>query len=94
MPHWLNADLMDELCIETKVSSHAIAALLLQQYPDKLRTWMPMASWGCCLELLEKLESHVLLELKALCEGTWKMGEFMVFTSNWLYRSHKSHVPY
>ena len=38
-----------------------------------------MASWGYCLELLEKLESHILLELKALREGT-KIGEFMVFS--------------
>ena len=40
---------------------------------------MPMASWGHCLEPLEKLESHVLLELRALHEGTWKLGDFMVF---------------
>ena len=26
------------------------------------------------------MESHVLLELKALHEGTWKMGEFTVFS--------------
>ena len=43
---------------------------------------MPMASWGCCLELLEKLESYVLLELKALHEVTWKMGEFMTFSQH------------
>ena len=40
---------------------------------------MPVASWGCCLELLEKLKTCVLLELKALCESAWKMGEFMAF---------------
>ena len=39
-----------------------------------------MVSWGFCLELLEKLESHILLELKAPCKGAWKMGEFMVFS--------------
>ena len=44
---------------------------------------MPVASWGCCLEPLEKLESHVLmLELKALHEGTWKMGKFMAFSQH------------
>ena len=43
---------------------------------------MPMASWGSCLEPLENLESHVLLELKALGEGTWKMGEFAAFSQN------------
>ena len=37
---------------------------------------MPVASWGHCLELLEKIESCILLDLKALHEGTWKMGEF------------------
>ena len=26
------------------------------------------------------MESRILLELKALCEGAWKMGEFMVFS--------------
>ena len=65
---------------KTRVSSHGIAALLLQQHPGKPRTWMPVVSWGHCLEPLEKMESHVLLELKALHEGTWKMGEFMAFS--------------
>ena len=39
-----------------------------------------MASWGHCLEPLEKIESHILLELKALREGAWKMGKFTVFS--------------
>ena len=43
---------------------------------------MPVASWGRCLELLEKMESHVLLELKALQEGAWKMGKFTAFSQN------------
>ena len=30
VPHWLNADLMDELRMETRVSNHGIATLLLQ----------------------------------------------------------------
>ena len=70
----LNADLMAKLRMETRVSSYSIAALLLQQNPDKPRTWMPVGSCGHCLEPLEKLESCILLELKALCEGAWKMG--------------------
>ena len=41
-----------------------------------------MANWVHCLEPLEKLESCMLLELKALHEGTWKMGEFMVFSQH------------
>ena len=43
---------------------------------------MPVASWGRCLEPLEKMESRVLLEMKALHEGAWKMGEFTVFSQN------------
>ena len=39
-----------------------------------------MASWGHCLEPLEKLESCILLELKALRKGTWKMGKFIAFS--------------
>ena len=74
VPRWLNADLSEELRMETRVSSHGIATLLLQQHPGKPRTWMPVASWGRCLEPLEKMESRVLLELKALHEGTWKNG--------------------
>ena len=42
---------------------------------------MPMVSWGHCLE---PLESWVLLELKALHEGTWKMGEFMAFSQHFV----------
>ena len=60
---WLNANLLAKLWMETKVFSHGIATLLLQRHQDKLQTWMPVASLGCCLELLE---SCVLLELKAL----------------------------
>ena len=77
---WLNADLSEELRMETRVSSHGIAALLLQRHPGKPRTWTPVASWGRCLELLEKMESCILLELKALHEGAWKMGKFTVFS--------------
>ena len=40
---------------------------------------MPIASWGHCLEPLKKIESCILLELKALHKGTWKMGKFMAF---------------
>ena len=41
--HWLNADLSAKLRMETRVSSHGIATLLLQHYLDKPRTWMPIA---------------------------------------------------
>ena len=36
--------------------------------------------FGHCLELLEKIESCILLELKALQEGAWKMGKFTAFS--------------
>ena len=80
VPCWLNADLMAKLQMETRISSCGIATLFLQYYPDKPRIWIPMASWGHYLEPLEKLESCVLLELKALCEGAWKMGKFVAFS--------------
>ena len=70
VPHWLSADLIAKLQMETRISSRSIVALLLQQHLGKPRTWMPIASWGRCLEQLEKIESHILLELKALNEGT------------------------
>ena len=66
--------------METRVSSHGIATLLLQRHSGKPKTWMPMASWCRCLKLLEKMESRVLLELKALQESAWKMGKFMAFS--------------
>ena len=68
-PYWLNADRSAELRMKTRVSSHGIVNLILHCHPDKLQTWMPMASWGYCLELLEKVESHLLLELKVLHWG-------------------------
>ena len=82
MPHCLNADLSAKLRMETRISRNGKAALLLQQYPDKPRTWTPMASCGHWLEPLEKLESCILLELKALHKGAWKMGKFMAFSQN------------
>ena len=69
VPCWLNADFVAELRMKTRVFSHSRTILHLQCHPDKPQTWMPVASWGYCLELLEKLESHILLELKALHEG-------------------------
>ena len=39
-----------------------------------------MASLGHCLELLEKVESCILLELRALHEGAWIMDKFMAFS--------------
>ena len=61
---------------------YGIATLLLQHHLNKPQTWTPIASWGHCLEPLEKLESHVLLELKALYKGAWKTGEFTAFSQH------------
>ena len=74
--------------METRVSSRGIAALLLQQHPGKPRTWMPVASWGHCLEPLEKMESCILLQLKALREGAWIMGKFTAFFPKPYYAGH------
>ena len=41
-----------------------------------------MASWGCYLELLEKQESHIVLELKVPYEGNWKMSKFTALSQN------------
>ena len=68
--------------METRVSSHGINTLLLQNHPEKSPTWLPIASWGHCLELLEKLESHILLELKELHECAWNMGKFITFSQH------------
>ena len=38
-----------------------------------------MATWGHCLEALEQLDSHILLELKVLREGAYKLSEFIAF---------------
>ena len=38
-----------------------------------------MASWGRCLEVLEQHDSRVILELKALREGAWKLSKFTAF---------------
>ena len=62
MLHRLNADLFSELRIESRVSRHGIATLLLKCHLDKPKTWKPMANWSCCLEPLDKLEISVLLE--------------------------------
>ena len=35
---------------------------------------------GLLFRAMEKLESCILLELKALHEGAWKMGKFMAFS--------------
>ena len=78
-PHWLNMDPAEELRVESRVSVSGIAILLLQRHPDKRRSWLPVASWGRCLEAMERHDSRLLLELRALWEGCWKLAECTTF---------------
>ena len=39
-----------------------------------------MASWGHCLEPMEKLEIYILLELKTLHKGNWKVDTIVAFS--------------
>ena len=78
-PRWLNFDPEFELRVESRVCRTGLAIVLLQRHPEAKRTWCPVASWGRCLEFLECEESRVLLELKALKEGFWKLAEFTAY---------------
>ena len=71
--------------METRVCKSRLATLLLQRHPEHKRRWVPVASWGRCLEVLELEESRVLLELKALREGAWKLSEFTAFAKNLVF---------
>ena len=48
-----------------------------------------MATWGRCLEALEQSDSRVLLELKALREGAYKLSEFTAFAKHLTMRVSK-----
>ena len=85
-PRWLNSDPAEELRMEARVRPTGIAVVLLQRNPERKLKWLPVASWGRCLDALERLESHVLLELKALREGAWKLSEFTAFSRNLVMR--------
>ena len=78
-PRWLNLDPAEELRIECRGSKQGIAILLLQRHPEYCLSWAPVASWGRCLEVLEQHDSRVILELKALREGAWKLSKFTAF---------------
>ena len=68
--------------MEASVSITGIAVILLQQHPEHPREWAPEAMWGRCLEALEQSDSRVLLELKALHEGAYKLSEFTAFAKH------------
>ena len=48
-----------------------------------------MATWGRCLEALEQSDSHVLLELKVLQEGAFKLAKFTAFAKHLTIRVSK-----
>ena len=48
-----------------------------------------MVTWGRCLEALEQSDSRVLLELKMLQEGAFKLAEFAAFTKHLTMRVSK-----
>ena len=78
-PRWLNFDPDQELRVESRVTRSGLAIILLQRHPEAKRTWCPVASWGRCLEFLECEDPRVLLELRALKEGLWKLAEFTAY---------------
>ena len=78
-PRWLNADLAQEIRMESRVTSAGIAVVLLQRHPEHRRRWLPVATWGRAVDALERNDSRVLLELRALREGAHKLVEFTAF---------------
>ena len=71
-----------ELCKEALVTIMGITVFLLQRHPERPRELALVAMWGRCLKALEQSDSRILLELKALCEGTYKLSEFTAFTKH------------
>lgn len=59
---------------------------MLQRHPDRRLTWVPVASWGRCLDVMEQQESRVLLEAKAIREGCWKLSEFTAYAKALVFR--------
>lgn len=78
-PRWLNFAPEEELRVESRVCKTGIAIILLQRHPDRKQTWCLVASWGRCLEFLECEDPRVLLELRALKEGFWKLAEYTAY---------------
>ena len=71
----------EELRMEARIQKTGLAVVLLQRNPERRLQWLPVASWGRCLDALELEESRLLLELKALREGAWKLGEFTAYAA-------------
>ena len=81
-PKWLNAALDKELRMEARISMTGIAVILLQRHPERAQEWAPVAMWGHCLKALEPSDSRMLLELKALREGAFKLAQFTAFAKH------------
>ena len=81
-PKWMNMDPEEELRLETRVVKDGIAVLALQHHPEHRTKWLPVASWGRCLDATEVEDSQTLLEAKALREGSWKLSEYTAFARN------------
>ena len=75
--------------MEACVSMTGIVVILLQWHPEHARQWAPVGTWGRCLEALEQSDSRVLLELKALREGAFKLAEFTAFAKHLTMRVSK-----
>ena len=81
-PKWLKAALNREPCTEAHITIMAIAVVPLQWHTDQPREWVPVSICGCCLEALKQSESRILLELKVLCKGAYKLLEFTAFAKH------------
>ena len=75
--------------MESCVSITGIAVILLQRHPECSWEWAPVAMWGRCLEALEQSDSRVLLELKVLREGAFKLTKFTAFAKHLTMRVSK-----
>ena len=68
--------------MEARVTITGIAVILLQRHLESPREWVLAAMWGHCLEAFEQLDSRILLELKVLREGAYKLSEFTAFAKH------------
>ena len=75
--------------MEAHINIIGIALVLLQWHPEQSREWVPVATWGCNLDALKQSDNHILLELKALHEGAYKLLEFTAFTKYCIMRVSK-----
>ena len=71
---WLAFDRNKELCVETRVTSVGVSAVMLQRDPSKPREWAPVAGWGRALHQAKEKDPVPLLELRALQEGLKKLA--------------------